>query len=253
MLKQNISNLSKVCEYLNYWIYYIIKDSLQCIYNINSLYYVLDRLKLLYIPRRHKILHWIKNEYTVINNSNRAEYNQYLNESYNIYKEIICKDDSTLKENCSKELTKFREIFNEAIASLKGKNISINQADIPLENNTLCTTISPRNETVPELPVGLEAQEGPGESDISVLLDAAGYAPSTDRVTMDQGINVITPEDVRPNKASSWINNKILGENKPMDNMKRNRNELLLNDIGNREMTLNDTMYHIRYNSAANS
>ncbi|CAI7724280.1 PIR protein [Plasmodium vivax] len=49
----------------------------------------------------------------------------------------------------------------------------------------------------------------------------------------------------------SWVNTKILGKNKLMDNMKRNHYELLLNDVRNGEMSLNDTTYSISYNSAA--
>ncbi|SCA59669.1 VIR protein [Plasmodium vivax] len=60
----------------------------------------------------------------------------------------------------------------------------------------------------------------------------------------------------------SWVNTKILGKNKLMDNMKKNHYELLLNDVrngemnlndaGNHEASLNDPIYHIRYNSATN-
>ncbi|CAI7717582.1 PIR protein [Plasmodium vivax] len=49
----------------------------------------------------------------------------------------------------------------------------------------------------------------------------------------------------------SWVNTKILGKNKLMDNMKRNHYELLLNDVQNGDMSLNDTTYSISYNSEA--
>ncbi|EDL42763.1 variable surface protein Vir22, putative [Plasmodium vivax] len=49
----------------------------------------------------------------------------------------------------------------------------------------------------------------------------------------------------------SWVNTKILGKNKLMENMRNNNYELLLNDIRNSEMSLNDTTYSISYNSAA--
>ncbi|SCA59955.1 VIR protein [Plasmodium vivax] len=50
----------------------------------------------------------------------------------------------------------------------------------------------------------------------------------------------------------SWINTKILRRNKLMENMTKNNYELLLNDAGNHEASLNDPIYHIRYNSATN-
>ncbi|VUZ99564.1 PIR protein [Plasmodium vivax] len=50
----------------------------------------------------------------------------------------------------------------------------------------------------------------------------------------------------------TWVNTKILGRNKLMENMRKNNYELLLNDVGKHEASLNDPMYHIRYNSATN-
>ncbi|SCA82226.1 Plasmodium vivax Vir protein, putative, partial [Plasmodium vivax] len=50
----------------------------------------------------------------------------------------------------------------------------------------------------------------------------------------------------------SWVNTKILRKDKLMENMNKNNYELLLNDVGNHEASLNDTMYHIRYNSETN-
>ncbi|CAG9482878.1 unnamed protein product [Plasmodium vivax] len=50
----------------------------------------------------------------------------------------------------------------------------------------------------------------------------------------------------------SWINTKILRRNKLMENMTKNNYDLLLNDVGNHEASLNDSKYHIRYNSATN-
>ncbi|KMZ95047.1 hypothetical protein PVMG_06029 [Plasmodium vivax Mauritania I] len=50
----------------------------------------------------------------------------------------------------------------------------------------------------------------------------------------------------------SWVNTKILRKDKLMENMRKNNYELLLNDLGERDVSLNDTMYHIRYNSSSN-
>ncbi|KMZ79553.1 hypothetical protein PVIIG_00827 [Plasmodium vivax India VII] len=50
----------------------------------------------------------------------------------------------------------------------------------------------------------------------------------------------------------SWVSTRILGRNKLMENMRKNNYELLLNDVGDREVSLNDTMYNIRYNSSSN-
>ncbi|CAI7718335.1 PIR protein [Plasmodium vivax] len=50
----------------------------------------------------------------------------------------------------------------------------------------------------------------------------------------------------------SWVNTKILRKDKLMENMRKNNYELLLNDLGEGDVSLNDTMYHIRYNSSSN-
>ncbi|SCA83587.1 VIR protein [Plasmodium vivax] len=49
----------------------------------------------------------------------------------------------------------------------------------------------------------------------------------------------------------SWVSTKILGRNKLMENMEKNY-EFILNNVGNRETSLNDPMYNIRYNSTTN-
>ncbi|KMZ82939.1 hypothetical protein PVIIG_06212 [Plasmodium vivax India VII] len=74
-----------------------------------------------------------------------------------------------------------------------------------------------------------------------------------DDVTMDIGIAGETSKSIMPKKYTplgSWVSTRILGRNKLMENMKKNNYELLLNDVGNHEASLNDPMYHIRYNSA---
>ncbi|KMZ82299.1 hypothetical protein PVIIG_05740 [Plasmodium vivax India VII] len=93
--KKPVSSFAKECEYLNYWIYYIIKDSLKCD-NISKFYQRLNGIKQGLTPTGQtcsiqnfnidkeeflqkktlffhtEILHWIKNEYNGINNSDRA-------------------------------------------------------------------------------------------------------------------------------------------------------------------------------------
>ncbi|CAI7717830.1 PIR protein [Plasmodium vivax] len=48
----------------------------------------------------------------------------------------------------------------------------------------------------------------------------------------------------------SWVSTKILMKVKLMDNMKKSNYELWINDVGKHTASLNDPMYHIRYNSA---
>ncbi|CAG9483794.1 unnamed protein product [Plasmodium vivax] len=286
--EKSVSSFAKECEFLNYWIYYNIKDSLEC-NNIILFYERLNEIKSGSVPIGYtcdiqnlgisnvefltkktlffhaEILDWIKNGYEHVNKSEETLYNEYLEEIYNIYKEIICKNDSTLKKNCSKELKKFRETFNVTIDFLKTRNISITQENIPSNNESLCLIKSPTN----------KGELSQARSDLPGTLGPLGVVALTDQGSRDQGINGNPSEEVRTNKEGtiasslagscfflgmmykftpmgSWINTKVLGRNKLMDNMEKNHYELLLNGVGNREMSLNDTMYHIRYNSAAN-
>ncbi|KMZ88809.1 hypothetical protein PVBG_05721 [Plasmodium vivax Brazil I] len=211
--EKSVSSFAKECEFLNYWIYYNIKDSLEC-NNIKLFYERLNEIKSGSVPIGYtcdiqnlgisnvefltkrtlffhaEILDWIINEYDGINNSDRVYYNQYLGEAYNFYKEIICKNDSALKKNCSQELKKFRETFNETIDFLKARNISITQENIPSNNDPLCLIKSPRNK-------GELSQAG------SELPGPLGAIALTDQGSRDQGINGHPSEEVRPNKGGT--------------------------------------------------
>ncbi|KMZ89586.1 hypothetical protein PVBG_03307 [Plasmodium vivax Brazil I] len=168
---ERVSTFAKQCEYLNYWIYYNIKDSLKC-NNISMFYERLNGIKQGLIPNGHtcdiqdfnidkeeflqkktlffhtEILHWFKNKYKGINNNDRTKYNEYLVEAYNFYKDIICSADSQIKANFNEELTKFKNIFNDTITYLKEKPIGIWQSVIPEKNESMCTNVLPRTERV---------------------------------------------------------------------------------------------------------
>ncbi|SCA59586.1 Plasmodium vivax Vir protein, putative [Plasmodium vivax] len=50
----------------------------------------------------------------------------------------------------------------------------------------------------------------------------------------------------------SWINTKVLGRDKLMDNMKKNELEYILNNAQTQDINTGDTIYRIKYNSALN-
>ncbi|CAI7718319.1 Plasmodium vivax Vir protein, putative [Plasmodium vivax] len=50
----------------------------------------------------------------------------------------------------------------------------------------------------------------------------------------------------------NWVNTKILGRDRLMDNMKKNELEFLLNSAQTQDMYSGDTKYRIKYNSALN-
>ncbi|CAG9473066.1 unnamed protein product [Plasmodium vivax] len=110
---------------------------------------------------------------------------------------------------------------------------------------------------------------------IAEKLDHRVPGDLTIRVSVDEENNEHSPISDMPNKVGrvdatlagyslfllmmykytplgSWVSTTILMKVKLIDNMKKNNYELLLNDVGNHEPSLNDPMYHIRYNSATN-
>ncbi|VUZ99480.1 PIR protein [Plasmodium vivax] len=271
----------KACEYLSYWIYDKIPKNCE---KVDDFYTLLDKVKLGFIPAgescniqkfriskenflamktlffHSEALYYIKNEYTGINKYEKDKYNKFLSEAYKVYKIIMCNSDFQAKENYNNELTKFKTNFNNVIDFLKVKEISISQNEIPLDDKLIC-----HPESRPTSTGVLEAGSKISQLEKSVA------SRGTDMV--DTVINGDTSLPDTPIKAGtvgatlagtslfllmmykytplgSWVSTKILRKDKLMENMKKNNYELLLNDLGNREMGLNDTMYHISYNSA---
>ncbi|KNA01527.1 hypothetical protein PVNG_05548 [Plasmodium vivax North Korean] len=159
--ENKIKSFTEECKYLNYWIHYILKNSSEC-NNFNLLYKQLNEVKLHYIPKGHscdleyfeitkenfhrkkelffhaEILNWLKSKDIHIKPTEKDSYNQYLDHVFNIYKEIICNDDSNLKATCSNELRDFKTNFNDAISNLEAKSIIISQALKNLEKKSIC-------------------------------------------------------------------------------------------------------------------
>ncbi|KMZ96402.1 hypothetical protein PVNG_05864 [Plasmodium vivax North Korean] len=115
----------------------------------------------------------------------------------------------------------------------------------------------PEAPQVPRGPVGTSGSPGTVESSMVIAekLDHRVPGDLTIRVSVDEENNEHSPISDMPNKYTplgSWVSTTILMKVKLIDNMKKNNYELLLNDVGNHEPSLNDPMYHIRYNSATN-
>ncbi|KMZ89809.1 hypothetical protein PVMG_06164 [Plasmodium vivax Mauritania I] len=163
LFKTNYSNTQiKWCEYLDYWIYDYIKNNAPCNeyaelyeklkllmskylseYNCNIIYPTIDHDKLIKkkkISLYTDILYWIKNAYDNIFDTHGSKlYDQYFGECFRFYKEVMCNEDSYIKDRYKTQLQEFENNFNEAITFLKGKNISIPQVVLPLDEKLMCT------------------------------------------------------------------------------------------------------------------
>ncbi|SCA59735.1 VIR protein [Plasmodium vivax] len=121
----------------------------------------------------------------------------------------------------------------------------------------------------PKRSVGRSIPPGTVESSVIIAETMEHNVPgnSTMEDSVVQENNDDSPIRDMPNKAGtvgatlagssytpfgSWVSTKVLGRNKLMENMNKNNYDLILNDVGNHESSINDTMYHIRYNSVTN-
>ncbi|KMZ83988.1 hypothetical protein PVBG_06165 [Plasmodium vivax Brazil I] len=114
------------------------------------------------------------------------------------------------------------------------------------------------NEETPGHPLAedIHKENGHREPVVPEMLQTEGEGGLKGDSVMVTPIEGNTLEAVIPNNYTplgSWVSTRILGRNKLIKNMRKNNYDLLLNDAGNRETSLNDPMYHIRYNSSTNN
>ncbi|VUZ93216.1 PIR protein [Plasmodium vivax] len=237
-----------------------------------------------------EILHWIKVENQLINPSDSTSYNGYIDECVNFYKEYICTDIETIKRKYNNELTYFVGNFDDAVSILgeNGVTIKQNKLECPHESQKQQTGERSAEDRKQESegPVGppglsadgeqrVEELPGPQRSPRPEVPPPAGGHDLTGQDPLDTAVSGDPLEAVIPGKVGtvgatlagsslflvmmykytpfgSWINTRVLKKDKLMENMNKNNYELLLNDVGNDKTSLNDPMYHIRYNSLTN-
>ncbi|EDL42952.1 variable surface protein Vir24 [Plasmodium vivax India VII] len=238
-----------------------------------------------------EILHWIKEETKFIYPNEHNLYNEYIDECVNFYKAHICKNISTIQEEHTKELAIFKSNFESAVSFLGEKGVSINQGKLEcqtvLQNQQArerSAKEGKQQEGGPEelAEDGQRGAAGPSERveelrgppGPEMPLPVVGNNP-TDQVTTDTAVSgdLLKPSITgkvgtigttlagsslflvmmyKYTPFGSWINTRVLKKDKLMENMNKNNYELLLNDVGNDKTSLNDPMYHIRYNSLTN-
>ncbi|VUZ99692.1 PIR protein [Plasmodium vivax] len=250
----HIDNRIKLYEHLFYWIYDNIKNSKPCD-KLEQLYDELKKLRSTYFPKdksnvqnfsikadgfikkkslflHGEILHWIVKAKEKINSKQSTSYYKYLGKCFNFYKKIKCSDNPSIKEEYGNELNTFESNFNIAISTLKEKRVKIRKEEITLPNTAICKLEWENVQETAEVQAG---EQGAITDDT----ESVGLAP-------------LTSIDPNYTTLGSWVNTKILKKDKLMENMKKNNYELFLNDVGNHDVSLNDTMYHISYNSSSN-
>ncbi|KMZ88686.1 hypothetical protein PVBG_05542 [Plasmodium vivax Brazil I] len=163
------------CEHLGHWIYDNIKNGEECS-DAEELYTQFQNIKLIYLPtfgcnieyfkitedeyfKKKKIalyseiLSWIENSYYSIFYDYTILYDQFLDECYKFYKEIMCNNiNSEIKKKYESQLQNFKKIFNKTLSFLKEQRLNISQTEIPSKDESLCISVNRKpSEEYPEV------------------------------------------------------------------------------------------------------
>ncbi|SBT73726.1 PIR protein [Plasmodium ovale] len=278
-----LTTANKYCEYLSYFVHDKIKN-FPTRNNFDKLYKALivakefhnikndncdiinfyikkgefDKMKELYF--RSEILQEIKNNYEKISVDDVSFYKTYINESANIYNEIVntefCEYDQYYKEI----IKNFSNNFEETKALLKVKTIEISETKTQLSHIPSCEAVArvatlAQAESSDSHGLGQDVHK-PGI--ISADMDTSG--------TPDQGKNSIagivsgiligicslffTIYKFTP--FGSSLPNKIWNT-KEKFNLEDKSDELILESSDNESMHLYNSMYNIQYHSSQNA
>ncbi|CAI7719366.1 Plasmodium vivax Vir protein, putative [Plasmodium vivax] len=183
------------------------------------------------------------------------------------YNEPVCPEQSQSVQGATGESEQGEKVGSEELGEKAGteeqRGAGLERAGAEVTDQAGQHAQQSASGVEPELGTGTELLQPPGEDSLN------GEGSSV------AGIGGDTSESVAPKSVStigatlagsslfllmmykytplgSWVSTKILRKDKLMDNMNKNNYELLLNDIGNREGSINDTMYNIRYNNISN-
>ncbi|SCA60498.1 VIR protein [Plasmodium vivax] len=267
------------CKYLNYYINYIVKNNSNKNYSVEELIKAYGRLanKLNMCNDSIKVI-----EESVFKNIEELsniyyEFNKYIN-TINTYQTNDCPDlPQSVQLYLNKENTcegdknifcaavdKFKNYYLSKIKQAKCKNVKYNlESFLSLDNTEIVNNEEEGRQARAKVVEHVTGDRGTEVTATSIHseLDVGDNHDEPSNHNASNPVRTITYTSLglvlplatlyRLTPLGSWVNTKILGKNKLMDNMKRNHYELLLNDVRNGEMSLNDTTYSISYNSAA--
>ncbi|SCO65531.1 Plasmodium vivax Vir protein, putative [Plasmodium vivax] len=270
------------CKYLNYSINDVLKNNRSHHYNeetfikaynilveelskcINSIK-VIDNNVFNNVKKLSNIYYKFNNHIKIINENQTTDC-QHLSHIVQSYLNIknTCKGDTN---NFCDAVDKFKKDYLSKISHVKCKNAVYDLDSFLLLDHTKPLSFE---EEAEEGQDKTKVVEGVGEGGIGTeeaarlrpveLLDvdkngdpSNHNASNPVRTITYTSLGLVLPLATlyRLTPLGLWVNTKILGKNKLMDNMKKNHYELLLNDVRNGDMSLNDTTYSISYNSAA--
>ncbi|SBT73596.1 PIR protein [Plasmodium ovale] len=258
-----LSDVNKICEYYSYWIYDKIKHINNSHDNIQSLYNAINILKSSgslakkcsnienykisadkFNEKKELFFHTenlflIEKKYNKIQNKDSSLYKKYLEECAEYYKKIMLNNYCKNKEDYKSELTIFSTNFNNTKTFLNGQKKQIELEDLKSPETFECTPAS-------KIPIDGEQDSLVGD------VGGAGTDPGTIAGT-GLGISFVMLLSYvflyKFKGYQNFIRPLIEKEKKLFNNLEDEDNEIIEIPDPN-HMNLDNTSYHIKYNSA---
>ncbi|SBT56385.1 PIR Superfamily Protein [Plasmodium ovale wallikeri] len=272
-----LRDLSKGCEYLSYWIYDNIKHINDPRENIRSLYDAINTFKLgrglndkcsnikyfkisedKFNKKKELFFHtenllWIEKKYNPLHDKNSSLYKEYLDECAKYYKEIFLNNYCKNKKEYESELIDFKDKFNSTKKYLKSKGIQIILDDLQSPDLSKCSP-EVKSPSVRLDDSQLQDLQNPGNGQQEAMVaDIDG--PTTDPGTLvgtGLGISFVMFLSYlflyKFRGYQNFILPLINKKKKMFNNLEDEDNEFFHIPDPN-QINLDNTSYHINYNS----
>ncbi|SBT55408.1 PIR Superfamily Protein [Plasmodium ovale wallikeri] len=270
-------DITKLCEYLSYFLYDKIKNSTSNS-NVEEFYQILNQIKKSYDLNDDKcelknykmdmlvfknkknlyiysdILNWIKKK-SVFNTFYSSYYNNYLDECVKSYKEAANANNCKYFQHFKGELECFLNNFNDTKNFLKQKGITISEAAENIEKYTCPSeadsAFTPKVFTGSEDGTPVQDINGPPDVEVHSMSTpnngkgiTAGIASS-----MITGMSLIFFFLYKFTHIPSWLHHKIRRIKKESD-LEGKSDEFILHTSENESMNLYKDEYNLNYNSS---
>ncbi|GAB69595.1 hypothetical protein PCYB_003440 [Plasmodium cynomolgi strain B] len=273
--KHSYKNNPEYCVYLYHWLYKVtegsnisdtfigiifkvfhenfsdLKEEHICPYYLyeykKEIYKSKDLVKLSYL--QHNVVDIMK----ILKNTKDKDYcycQKYLKDCVDIYIEMmrrLCPDNeegNDSSEIICPELIKFRVNYNFLTKDNKIEkeipHIDTGERELELLN---CPLKGERSGLISDARPSSDAAASQALSNVKTLPIALGTI---------SGVTSILALLYKFTPLGLWINTKILGRDKLLDNIKKNEQQFLLNTAHIRDINSGDTIYRIKYNSVLN-
>ncbi|CAI7718682.1 Plasmodium vivax Vir protein, putative [Plasmodium vivax] len=179
-------------------------------------------------------------------NMGAHKYNAIIGKCKNVIDDSFCDELINFGNNFLKKILTSNEQCEEEIVELLSPENAIAKPEEKVEQQQ--EQQEKHQESPPSLPQDQEETEKSAHGGVrlenvaSVETQVGAVESSVMICFTSNNANKFTP-------LGNWVNTKILGRNKLMDNMRKNEREFLLNSALTRDINSGDMIYRIKYNS----